>query len=500
MFMPEFDTDIASKRNVPPGRSCYSCEPGNYTNVSASEQCKQCEPGMYQSEWGATFCKQVRSGYFQNEYAATGEKECKEDHYQSLSGQNECVPCENHTSTKGLLGSSNRTDCRCETGFFARYARVGEKCMPCPSRMTCENERESGHAHSHETSAVSPVSAEGAYSIRVRLSVSSASSTDPCISDGGAGTSCLMSFKCPKARCQQRCTPPCSELYPLIDNVPIASFEAWADVQSDTFTNPLVNCTDPYVKGFMCAACMNGYFKFGSSCIRCPGVFEGSPALSIVMLVAFFLLWFPTIRKLCTVFPKMQIIIPFFQILVVLTNMELEWKIWGRIFAVFSVFNFNIDLTLQSCNMKMSFGTKWLMYVMTPQVWLLAHLFRHGAVLGLTKVCGKPNDDELGQWRNSLGGIFDQFMFILKATWIPCTSNMLLIFSCERFEEPMADYQYLRAAPSLLCWRGQHLALVVVGSMCAIFYILLVPGFFAWQLMYKGANGVRIDLACFVRR
>ena len=76
------------------------------------------------------------------------------------------------------------------------------------------------------------------------------------------------------------------------------------------------------------------------------------------------------------------------------------------------------------------------------------------------------------------------------------SSKALSIFSCEQIVSGKPAGEYMRAQPSIRCWQGEHITLVVLASFLMVFYVAM-PALTAYILFVLGGRGVRIRSADF---
>jgi hypothetical protein len=315
---------------------------------------------------------------------------------------------------------------------------------------------------------VSPVAATGYALLRVATDVAVAEAAR--FEQRCSERACYLAFKC-GIKCQERRGRP-----PAIREVVIFNMSSWYEASSREYISPLVGCTDTHASGFMCQKCARDYWSFGNSCRQCPWLAKHQ-TLSVLLWALFTFGFFAFLRRTSRILPKLLIIIPFLQICVVLSKLELEWKGWGSVLASFSIVNFNYDLTLHQCNgTDVSYAFLWVLYVTLPFMWIWVDVVQLLIIETVSRlkrfvplhVSYHLRRVPLPVWTTSTSksSIIDGFNFILKATWIPCTTNSIAIFDCARFQPPFSDTMYLRASPELLCYEGTHLYLSMLGGVC----------------------------------
>ena len=250
--------------------------------------------------------------------------------------------------------------------------------------------------------------------------------------DRCSASSCFVIFKC-SGNCKAVTQPPPISNVTVFD---LFNLTNWQEASSQDYDpdQPLVKCADPAQRGFMCQKCAAGFWRF-NGCAVCPSMFVNFPLLTVLLWLTLTFYFFEGIRASARVVPKLLIIIPFLQILVVLSKLELKWKWWANLFAAFSVFNFNYKLTLHECNISMSFDVEWVMYISLPFMWLALQMIQYICIDVASRVAAASGFNlPPWIWRRLLdrsnmqaarhkwkASIIDGLMFTLKATWIPAT-------------------------------------------------------------------------------
>ena len=285
--------------------------------------------------------------------------------------------------------------------------------------------------------------------------------------DRCSSSSCFLIFKC-IAECKAVIKPPPISSVDVFD---LSNLSNWQEASTPSYepeSQPLVKCADRNVRGFMCQQCAAGFWRF-NGCAACPSIFVSVPLLTVLLWSLLTFYFFHVMSASARVIPKLLIFIPFFQILVVLSKLELKWKWWANLFEAFSVFNFNYKLTLHECNILMRFDVEWAMYVALPWMWMSLQMVQYicvdvasraavASAINLPpwiwrRLLDRTNMEAArDKWKAS---ILDGLMFILKATWIPATTNSIAIFSCAQFQPPFENmvWGYLRAEPQLIWCR-----------------------------------------------
>ena len=111
-------------------------------------------------------------------------------------------------------------------------------------------------------------------------------------------------------------------------------------------------------------------------------MFMATNLWSIILILAMFFGWFSLLGHATRLVPTLTIIVPFLQILAVVGRYGVEWGRLGPMFAIFSVFNLNFELTLLGCmNPRPSYSPR------SMQKWVLVFACAHARARARLYVC-----------------------------------------------------------------------------------------------------------------
>ena len=144
----------------PDGTSCEACQPGSYKMVNGSSECAPCFAGSFSSVFAASICTKCTQNAHSPSSSISAQActcnigysgpnggpctVCLPGTYKEATGSSPCTLCpagtfgedEGQISCDGVCpahsfsspGSSEQTDCRCNTGYTGLD---GEVCIPC---------------------------------------------------------------------------------------------------------------------------------------------------------------------------------------------------------------------------------------------------------------------------------------------------------------------------------------------------------------------------------
>ena len=291
--------------------------------------------------------------------------------------------------------------------------------------------------------------------------------------------------------------------------------------------NTLSRCR-AHLEGFLCHKCSKGYFRSFSGaeeCRKCPQFlidndFLGKLVSAFLFIVVMFWWamspfhaksamsyqhvistchinrWVPVLRHLNRVIPSLYSILPFLQMVTLITQLTFDWpKLLISFVPFFTILNLNLNLTLKDCFLRIPYRIEWGLFVSVPWCtmclnlifWMVVKLL--GSKMAWIHRCFNWMADEKEQTRYKNSLIADVW-YVFYATTIPCFAEALLVFKCDPLHDAIDTPHFLRVQPSLICWQSEHIFLLVMAVMILVFYIIGMPCTLAY-LLFKVGHGQR---------
>eukprot|EP00736_Rhodelphis_marinus_P008687 Rmarinus@m.23256 len=404
------------------------CSPGTYYDFDL-EMCTPCPPGYYSSLPGQSECTPCPPGKYSAVYSTIECSTCSAGDYQDEAGQPSCESCPTNTYQREGSGISVE-DCVCLVGYYSPNLEPGQACLECPSAANC---------------------AGGQY--------------PPMAKAGFWGTfveSDFEFFSCPRLG-------GCREAH--LDE----TMEYGADNAEDVV---VYRCADGHY-GRLCKQCVDGYWLNGQDCNTCDYDYP-NPAYLLVFVML--MMWVPILRVLSFLMPFLYVAIAYLQVLVVISNFNVDWpSAMKDLMTFFGFVNINFSLTRYECFLDQRWEFHIVLYTFIPVLYAIGCflMFCGPSILGYMRT-GELAMIEAGRIDRAVG----LFFFVLNAFYIPGMTVALQTFACEKYES--GEGTWLRNEPQTACWTGKHQWMVALGAFDLFVYLLLVPGVFAYVLLVRG--------------
>ena len=239
--------------------------------------------------------------------------------------------------------------------------------------------------------------------------------------------------------------------------------------------------------GRICAGCEKSHYKSGKECVSCPS----GPTKYLIYIFSPMLLlaFFPLLKYLIGGgrTPSLYVANSFFQITAVFGGFAINWPAdIKEILKAIGVFNFNWNLMFFSCHdPRPTFLEDWVMFQLLPVYYLLFFFGRHYFYKHLWPAawaddntcftfCGRSAKSFFGGtgWMASLHAS----LFMGNLLWLATLNKSLTMFACGQL--PNGDY-YLVDDPTVTCYAGDHLRLMILAIAALCIYTLGWPLFLA---------------------
>ncbi|KAJ5074406.1 hypothetical protein M0811_01036 [Anaeramoeba ignava] len=479
------DTGQSECKQCPPGKyqlmkgqaECLPCDPGSYTSVNGSVHCLECKDGEFNTDYGSTSCSICPAGNYSK--GGTECEPCEPGKYNAQNKASYCLFCPMGTATPNF---GSLTCSSCKKNYY--QDETGQKqCKQCPKNSQTDN---TGSSNIYECFC-----SIGFF--------------------GKGGRSCA---ECPEgAICED-----------IGIEVPEAKYGYWHSADDPTTYFKCVpeqacpgggvdSCNEELgYTGHVCADCIPGYYRFGSTCANCPNNAKNRLAIAIILVVILCLFLFIIAKKVKNYFASFSIMFSFFQIVAVISSLDLKWpssvaSTWRSL----SIFNFNIDFLAIDCNFRFTFIQKWGFCMAFPfiliSVLLLMYLlvFLHskliekcgaGFLRKFPRFCSKPTKQTTNKFlfpfswvkfkisqlfthgyskeqRKMLyNNLINSYTVILSFLYLFLSYKIMQIFACSKQSEGIYT---LDADPSHLCYRSWWYSVLPWAIIFFILYVVGIP-------------------------
>jgi len=418
---------------------CIACAPGRFSDDRGLTECDPCSPGKTQGLPGSSECDTCEVGKF----AGDGFEECAvcpEGQYQDEKGQSSCKSCRNLIagSTTKLLGAVANTSCICPQEYWYSKSAPGAaaECRECPEGLLCDT-------YSNDP----PKQAAGFHAGPQAFEGSLPEFTVVCARIGN----------CPAGRALDSCREPREGL--ACDHCPVGSYDdaegSCVECSTGTSLAPLLI--------FAIAACL---FMF---------------LLSMYVTRSF------SIRNtaLLTVALSGSLMVTAFQTLAVFHQLSITWiEPMASVRAVILLLTFEVDfLNLECFFQSNSVVLKYLFSLFVYPLFALILL----ALLGTEKALGRQvTSDQVWNAQGNVMMIIYPSLAMMALMPLRCTSNP-------------DESSSMIMGRSILCWEGEHNAMVVLGCIAVFIYIIAFISYVAYAVRVYPVRMAR-DGAAFVRQ
>lgn len=215
-----------------------------------------------------------------------------------------------------------------------------------------------------------------------------------------------------------------------------------------------------------CSACKENYFKRGKACMECPALpfsIFGYILGPIVVLG-----YFPLMRSIIVKWvPAMFIINTYLQVCNQFGGFAIAWpRRVKEVLDILGIANFDLNLMLLGCTLRPGFAANWVLHQIIPLFYAACYFGRHYLYKYLDRGEKRMETTLLGAWHCTL--------FCLNLLYLTLTSKSLVLYSCAPVGDGGQDY-YLVADPSISCYEGEHIALVIASIVPLICYTIGWP-------------------------
>ncbi|CAK0845630.1 unnamed protein product [Prorocentrum cordatum] len=435
---------------------CTECAPGTFQNISGQLSCIACEAGRFAGEPASATCQDCPAGRW-SDGSGDGDDEddgsggagsekctvCPVGEYQDSDeeGAASCKKCDDIIleSTTILLGAATADRCLCPPDFFFARAAAGAaaECRACPEGLLCD-----------DFGIDPPKQAEGFH----------------------AG---------PQAH-EEGSLPEFTVVCSTNENCPAG--------------RPLGQCEAPR-EGLACDKCPVGFYDDGEGqCMECGSGTGVAPVVACLVVAAGLTVALsvyvtrPTSvsnTALLTVALSGSLIVTAFQTLAVFQQLRISWvEPMRSLQGVVLLLTFEIDILNPECVFRSnSSALTYLFSLLVYPVFALGLLL----VLSVFKKLGR--DVKAYQVWNAQGNIVMLIypsLAMMALMPLRCSSNP---------DESMS----LISERSILCWSGDHSAMIVLSVIAILLYIIAFVSYVAWVVWMYPVRMVR-DGAVFVRQ
>ncbi|KAJ5079071.1 g protein-coupled receptor-related [Anaeramoeba ignava] len=489
---------------------CKPCSSGNYSDHEGSIICEQCKPGTFQQLAAQSGCESCKAGTFSTTNGSINCKECPSGQYNNITEATSCQDCgygkyaisttECGLCPQGTYNNLARSFCKpCSSGTY-NTKEGAQNCIGCPSS---HYQDETGQTYcklcpSHSESATS----------------GSTSITDCFCSYGYYGPEGGPCEKCPEgAICKD-----------IGLKIPEAEYGYWHSSKNPTLflkCNPTEACPGGEAEqcnselgyyGECCSECLNGFYKFGTNCAKCPSNAKSRLIIASILIVFLCLFLFIIAKKVKNYFASFSIMFSFFQILSIISGLDLNWPSnINNTWKYLSIFNFNIDFLAVDCSFQFTYSEKWIVSMLLPfvllSVLLLIYLFTFihskiiekcgaGFMRKFPRFCSKPSRKTTNKYifpfiwikfkisqffthgfskeerKQLYNNLINSYTTILSFLYLFLAYKVLQIFGCSK----QADGSYtFDAEPGNFCYKDWWYKLFYWAILLIIVYVIGIP-------------------------
>ncbi|KAJ6249788.1 insulin-like growth factor binding protein [Anaeramoeba flamelloides] len=450
-------------QNLEGSSSCLKCPKGHYQDLEGQSNCEICLNGTYQNLEAQTQCENCTVGNYQDAGGSSSCSLCPKGQYQNLEGQSECLKCPQGTYNDNEEGgSASILDCHtcdigayndlegqstcllCPAGAFNTH-RGSIGCIDCPIGYY-QDQR--GQSECHACTAGKYQNEEGANNCQTcyfnKYQNDTAQSTclycpmnsetllrgtktiDECFcSIGYYGLPGALCQKCPESNAicdtfNQHYPKPKPGFWNSESNpfeiIKCQAFEACPGYGINKCNESLG------YSGYKCSECRANFYKLDSRCEQCPD--NAKTRFFLIAICFFFLLLFFLFiaKKATSYFGSFTISFSFFQILVIIYDLNIKWpnQIESTL-KFFLPFNFNLDFLATECSFNLNYFDKWIIIQLFPFLFLLtliliySLLFLHSKLLSTLHHQNndkKNNDQNQNDHNNDNNNIYNNNFFM----------------------------------------------------------------------------------------
>ncbi|KAK3278662.1 hypothetical protein CYMTET_13415 [Cymbomonas tetramitiformis] len=412
--------------------TCEKCDVGHFTAESSRfPQCTPCGPGTYSKNPGSNQCQP-----------------CSPSAFQEHPGQANCTLCPRNSFRLGGDGTSV-DQCHCVQGFYeSSDGNSPKKCKICPAGAWC--------AGSINGTAILPVPLDGYWG-------------DPHFP--------TRFFECLGKRCNRGCI----ESYggELIGEGEKRSSEFCS--REEFFA-----CSTEY-DGRMCASCSDDYFYIGNIwCAQCPEGELSKFFMTICGGLAVVCCWIALESFSTSVYDALDVLLLYLQISALIQRYSIRWPAaLELVSSVLFIVNFDVDCISPLCVLRgYTFVYQFPLQLLMPVMWLLPYLahflftyIRHHFFL----------HDRIELVDRSFDSMVKNMLGFLIIVYHSLCNKCLEAFMCRE----LANGEYfLQVDPSILCWQGYHVNLVVAASFGILIYVIGIPVLIIWILLAGGRDNL----------
>ncbi|KAJ5066395.1 g protein-coupled receptor-related [Anaeramoeba ignava] len=491
--------------------SCKKCPVGHFSDKEGQEECEGCSPGLFQPNEGETTCLECEKGTYSSGFNSTICTQCPLGQYNSEKGSSGCYICEagkfSHNPTRcescwpGVYSSKNASS-KCDNCPLGKYNTQPEStsCSPCEVNTYQD---ESGQTSCH----LCPTNSE--------TNIYGASSIDDCLCSIGyyglARETCKICSKGSVCDDVGIVNPAAEEGYWHSSSDPTTFLEC--SVKEACPGGGTDNCNKELgYSGSLCSVCLQGFYKFGNQCMKCPNNQKNRLVLVGIFVILLCLFLFIIARKVKNYFASFSITFSFFQILAVISGLKLNWPdSIGSTWRSISLFNFNIDYLAVECNLQLTYTQKWALCMVFPFILLLVLLvvyffvFLHSKIIGkcgagfmrkFPRFCSKPSRQTTNKYlyvfswlrfkisqlfthgfskeqRKSLyNNLINSYTTILSFIYLFLSYKVLQIFDCKKQSEGTYTFG---GDSSLFCYEKWWKDIFPFAIVFLVLYVVGIP-------------------------
>ncbi|KAJ3445328.1 g protein-coupled receptor-related [Anaeramoeba flamelloides] len=425
--------------------SCLKCPKGHYQDLEGQIHCEICLNGTYQNLEAQTQCENCTLGNYQDAEGSSSCSLCPKGQYQNLEVQSECLKCPQGTYNDNEEGGSDSIlDCHtCDIGAY-NDLEGQSTCLLCPAgtfnthrgSLGCIDcsigyyQDQRGQSECHACTAGKYQNEEGANNCQTcyfnKYQNDTAQSTclycpmnsetllretktiDECFcSIGYYGLPGSLCQKCPESNAicdtfNQHYPKPKPGFWNSESNpfeiIKCQAFEACPGYGINKCNESLG------YSGYKCSECRANFYKLDSRCEQCPD--NAKTRFFLIAICFFFLLLFFLFiaKKATSYFGSFTISFSFFQILVIIYDLNIKWpnQIESTL-KFFLPFNFNLDFLATECSFNLNYFDKWIIIQMFPFVFYLTLILMYSLLFLHSKLLSKlhhQNNDKKNNDQN----------------------------------------------------------------------------------------------------
>ncbi len=450
------------------GTTCSLCPKGRYASSPGMAECLPCEAGWVAAKDGSTACAPCAPGSFAARNESTVCVACPPGQVAGNWSSTACDVC-----PRGQVAeSSGMVACRkCLPGSFS-VEGLSTTCPDCPLGTY------SDVFEARECKACPGGTFSGAFP---------RDSAQACVCkpgfferNGARGVDCEV---CPAGgACNGTDARP----------VPVRGYWAssrspFAFIRCDPIDacpgGELERCAEGY-RGRMCSQCMQGWFRAGGECKRCP---KGAPGILFAfvlfsVLIVVLLVRFGGRRSAKAYGGTIGIATKFFQVLAVIGRLDVLWpsSVKSTIAALTTPFSLKFDTLGPECSaVSIRYEHKWGFTMLLPVFFAAIFAVVFIGAWVVSKIKKQPISASL---KNR---IVNGYLSLLSLGFLTLATTALEPFGC-RLEKD--DRWTLVADPSRLCFERWWKELVPFAAIGIVVYVVGIPLAVLWWLRRNRSN------------